>query len=193
MMNTTKPVKALTEDQVTKLLNYAALDILPAYWLIYFLVNTGLRIGEAVHITWKDLIFVESSCPALTIKAEWTKTKTARTIPLSRGLLEARDNWSKVCGSAQEFWPCLDFPVLPGHRKEGYTIRRIQQIVQNIGKESLGMRVTPHMLRHTFATRLMRVADIRTVQLILGHVSITSTQIYLNPSLNDLKAAVDKI
>lgn len=193
MMNPIKPVKALTEDQIIKLLNYAGLDTLPAYWLIYFLLNTGLRVGEAIHITWRDLIFVESSCPALQVKAEWTKTRTARTIPLSRGLLEARSNWSKVCGSAQEYWPCLDYPVLPGHKKEGYSIRRIQQIIQHVGKASLGMKITPHMLRHTFATRLLKVSDIRTVQLILGHVSITSTQIYLNPSLNDLKAAVDKL
>lgn len=193
MMNTVKPIKALTEDQVTMLLKYAGLDGVPYYWLIYFLLNTGLRVGEAVNVTWRDLIFIENSCPALTVKAEWTKTGTTRTVPLSRGLLEARDNWSKVCGSAQEYWPCLDYPILPGHKKEGYSIRAIQRITQHLGEMSLKMRVTPHMLRHTFATRLMKVSDIRTVQLILGHVSITSTQIYLNPSLNDLKAAVDKL
>lgn len=193
MMDTVKPIRALTEDQITMLLKYAGLERAPYYFLVYFLVNTGLRIGEAVHVTWQDLLDPDKPRAFLEVKAEWTKTKTPRSIPLSSGLMKAIDDWFRYCHSTMTYWPCLDYPVLPGPIKEGYSIRAIQRIIKHLGEKSLGIRVTPHMLRHTFATRLMKVSDIRTVQLILGHVSITSTQIYLNPSLSDLKAAVDKI
>ena len=152
-----------------------------------------MRVGEAINVTWQDLIGQDNGRTSLEVKAEWTKTNEARTIPLSNSLIKAIGDWFKYCGASREFWPCLDYPALPGYKKEGYSIRAIQRLIHRLGKESLGIRVTPHMLRHTFATRLMKVSDIRTVQLILGHTSITSTQIYLNPSLNDLKAAVDKL
>ncbi|GAH69734.1 unnamed protein product, partial [marine sediment metagenome] len=48
----------------------------------------------------------------------------------------------------------------------------------------------PHMLRHTFASKLMRVTSMRTVQELLGHSSITSTQIYTHPNEDDKKKAI---
>jgi integrase/recombinase XerD len=66
-------------------------------------------------------------------------------------------------------------------------IRRAEKII------GLRKRINPHMIRHTFATHLLKGgADIREVQLLLGHESIGSTEIYLNLSSSHLKKAYEK-
>lgn len=187
------PIRSLTEEQVALLLKFAGMERPPFYWLVFFLLSTGLRVGEAVHVRWTDLLDGTTVKEVLHLKPQFTKTNKGRDIPLSAALRVKIADWAKYCGAGSDYWKCLEFPVLPGYKRHGYSVRRIEQIVRELGGISLSTRVTPHMLRHTFATRLMKVSDIRTVQTILGHVSITSTQIYLNPSMNDLKAAVDRL
>ncbi len=193
MLTTKTPIRSLTEEQVSTLLKFAGLDGVPYYFLVFFLLNTGLRVGEAVHVTWRDVLTPDGVKDSLEVLAGWTKRKQARTIPLSKSLQEAILNWRKYCYSSVSYWACMDFPILPGHKRKGYSVRRIEQIISYLGGASLGIRVTPHMMRHTCATRLLKVCDIRTIQLLLGHVALSSTQVYLNPSLNDIRAAVDKL
>lgn len=188
-----KPIRCLTEEQVAALLAFAQLEHPAFYWLVFFLLHTGLRVGEAVHVTWKDILEVDKTCPVLLVKSDWTKTKQERKIPLSLKLTVAADQFATICGSTMLFSYWMDRPIFPGNRKEGWTIRKIQRVIQVLGKRSLDITLTPHMLRHTFATRLLKVTDIRTVQMLLGHISITSTQIYLHPGLHEMKAAVDKL
>jgi integrase/recombinase XerD len=59
-----------------------------------------------------------------------------------------------------------------------------------MSEDHCGIRITPHMLRHTFATRMMATASASTVQLLLGHKRLSSTQIYLHPTLKHCIDAV---
>jgi integrase len=52
--------------------------------------------------------------------------------------------------------------------------------------------VTPHSLRHTFATRLLKVSSTRLVQLALGHKSITTTELYTHPTVDEIELAMAK-
>jgi Site-specific recombinase XerD len=70
----------------------------------------------------------------------------------------------------------------------------VERIIRKLAK-SAGMdkKVTPHVLRHTFATSLLRNgADIRIIQVLLGHSSISTTQIYTHVDNNDLRKSYEK-
>ncbi len=74
------------------------------------------------------------------------------------------------------------------------TPRGVQQRLEKIG-DAADVKVTPHILRHTFATRLLREAqvDIVTTSNLMGHENITTTTIYTQPTEADLEKAVAKL
>ena len=73
-------------------------------------------------------------------------------------------------------------------------VRAIQMQLAVLGKAA-GVEVTPHVLRHTFATRLLReaCADLVTVASLIGHASIATTQIYTQPGEADRIKAAEKL
>ncbi len=81
-----------------------------------------------------------------------------------------------------------------GRDSEGLTPRSVQRIVESYARAAgITKRITPHTLRHTFATDLLRNgADIRSVQTMLGHSSITTTQIYTHVTDQRLREIYDK-
>jgi len=97
--------------------------------------------------------------------------------------------WSNFCLPAVFFNTFHVFQVPNTNRC--ITTRQIENIVLAASMKSLGRPLNPHMLRHTFASKLLRVTNIRTVQILLGHSCITSTQIYTHPNEDDKKKAID--
>ena len=79
--------------------------------------------------------------------------------------------------------------VLISERGKRYNERTIQQIIKNAtNKADIKKKVTPHTLRHSFATHLLEAgADIRYIQQLLGHKSLRTTQIYTRVANKDIK------
>jgi site-specific recombinase XerD len=77
------------------------------------------------------------------------------------------------------------------HRK--LSPRDFQRIVSTASYTTIGRSIHPHILRHTFATRLLAVSNLRIVQKVLGHKNIQTTQIYTHPSSNDISDAINKL
>jgi len=79
--------------------------------------------------------------------------------------------------------------VFRSQRRRKYNRRTIQQIVKNAGKKSgIKKKVTPHILRHSFATHLLEAgADIRYIQQLLEHKSLRTTQIYTHVVSKNIK------
>lgn len=162
------------------------------YTMALTMLEAGLRVGELVRLRIPTLWFNSGPVTSIIIPAHISKSKKERSVPVSSRLANAltqmaSDVWpSKIISSSwYAFYKKLC--VVP------LTTRQVERIINAAGMKSLGRPVNPHMLRHTFATKLMRVTDIRTVQEMLGHSSVISTQIYTHPDEQDKRDAVDKM
>lgn len=89
--------------------------------------------------------------------------------------------------------PGLDWSLWPGNSQKKWTTRYLQEKTREAGLKAIGRIVTPHMLRHTYATALLKGSNTRVVQIALGHVSLRSTQIYTHPSSDEIEEATSKL
>lgn len=146
----------------------------------------GARVAEAVALDLDDLPTTQRR-RRLTIRG---KGRRNRSVPVHPELADALDAWLAV----RQGWPGADTnPALFLNRAgERMSTRTADEIVGSIAAAAgLADLVTPHMLRHTFATDIIRTGtDIVTVAELLGHASLESTRIYTLPTDDDLDAAV---
>lgn len=137
--------------------------------LLLLLYGAGLRIGEALALTGAILPLGET----LAVTGKRAKT---RIVPLLPQVRAAIDDYA-----AQTPWPVgRDEPLFRGARGGPLSPAVVRRSVRAArGRLGLGERTTPHALRHSFATHLLgRGADLRSLQELLGHASLSSTQIY---------------
>jgi len=143
--------------------------------------SCGLRISELSTLPMKDMNLAESE---LRIRGKGAKVRLA---PIGTRAIERVQAWLEVRGSYKPRSLSLFVST------RGSMINRvgIWRIVKRYAREAGIMQtVTPHMLRHSFATHLLdHGADLRSVQEMLGHSSITTTQIYTHVSTGRLAQA----
>jgi integrase/recombinase XerD len=191
--------KTLTTDECHRLLN--ALQITDGtpkqvrrgirnYTLALVMLDAGLRVSETIGLEVRDLIFNNAAVTSLIVRPEIAKNNHERTIPISARLSEAItqtnvSHWSGGPANTQHK------AFASGRGDKSLTRRQVYKIISSAAMAAIGRSVNPHVLRHTFASRLMRVTNARTVQELLGHSSITSTQIYMHPNNDDLKSAIE--
>lgn len=172
----------------------AAFDLRPhplpiAAWLM---LEAGLRVGEVVRLAWCDLVHNEDPKAAILIDASISKNGRHRTIPITRTLASKID--SALYSHPQKHWLTPAHGVIAKALNSAVlSVRTIERQVHKVGSDALGIHLTPHMLRHTFATRLLRVTDLRTVQEALGHARVSSTQIYTHVNIDDLTQGMSRI
>jgi len=149
----------------------------------------GTRLSETVNVCWSDLTHLGEPKNALVIDKDMSKTGRLRTIPIGPALQhDVRDAWLNWA-QPQHLHICHSI-ACRNHSGIPMSNRQIERRVEHIGKNALGRRLTPHMLRHTFATRLLKVTNIRAVQDMLGHQRLTTTQIYTHPDQDQLRQAI---
>jgi len=194
-------VKTLTPDECQELLNYLGRDPrapsgsrqrLRNKCAVIFLLNTGLRVSEFCQLRISDLVFQGRSVRSLTVRAEIAKNGREREIPLNLRAGEAVDSMNRFLWIREHRAPDLYAWQLADTSKPA-SPRLFQTILKKAGFDCLGKRVTPHMLRHTFATRAIKKTDSRVVQKLLGHANLQTTQVYTHPDSDDLQRAVDSI
>lgn len=131
----------------------------------------GLRISEALSLTPAD--FSDKNATSIYVTGKGGKT---RLIPVIPAVHEAIDDYLSCC----PFILPPDQPLFRGVRGGKLQRAIVERAVQQL-RASLGLpdSVTPHALRHSFATHLLsRGGDLRTIQELLGHASLSTTQIY---------------
>jgi len=160
--------------------------------LCCLMLYAGLRVSEAVKLIISDVHNPDFPITTLTIRKEIAKKQHERHIPINHALARAIEMYKRklflgnILLSTDFLFPAKS----PGKH---LTVRQVQRIVEHHSVLSLSRKIHPHALRHTFATRLMRVTNIRVVQELLGHKNLSSTQIYTHPNSDDLRLAVSAI
>lgn len=162
------------------------------YCMALLMLDAGLRVGEVVKLKIDDLYFRNEPHYQLRITEDIAKNKTERIVPLSNRIRKAIEAmqvqvWSRTnlgLGS---------FAFYQTNAYHSLTTRQVERIIRNAAMKSLGHPVHPHVLRHTFASRLMRTTNARIVQELLGHKHMSTTQIYTHPNQEDLKNAIESL
>jgi integrase/recombinase XerC len=137
--------------------------------VLLLLYGSGLRVAEALGLTGAALPLGE----ALTVMGKRNKT---RVVPLLAPVREAIEHYVQLC----PYRLSKEEPLFRGARGGPLNGEMIRRVVRG-ARVRLGLtdRTTPHALRHSFATHLLgRGADLRSIQELLGHASLSSTQIY---------------
>lgn len=162
------------------------------YTIACLMVEAGLRVGEVVKLRWYNLYFNCEPVKSIIIPADIAKNKKERTIPVSTRLSDAL---SEYAGYYETFVGIFvaRFAFFATDPDRPLTTRQVERFIRKAAEKALGRPVHPHVLRHTFGTRLMRVTNARVVQELLGHESMTSTQIYMSPNEDDKQTAIDAV
>lgn len=180
----------LEKDEVEQLLALKAnpknLSELRDIAILHLLFSTGLRVSELAKLTKED---ISSKRQEISITGKGGKSRVVFLSPLA---IETMQHYIQA---RQDINPHL---FVSHHRKNNQvdplTPRSIQRIIKKLGKKAgIVKKITPHILRHSFATDLLiNGADLRSVQSLLGHSSITTTQIYTHLTDKHLKEVHDK-
>lgn len=154
------------------------------------MLETGIRVSELCQLIVSDILYCENPVENLIIRSEIAKGKKERQIPISTKLCMAISEmnakvWSVSVSSNYGFLFYSISPSIP------LTTRTVERVIKRAGRDGPGIAVNPHMLRHTFATRICRKASTAIVQELLGHAALSSTQVYLHPNSDDLTKAIN--
>jgi integrase/recombinase XerD len=151
--------------------------------LLEFAYATGVRVSELVGLTLQDILFEEG------VARVFGKGAKERLVPVGRRALGA------VALYAREIRPTLDRGVGRGAlflNARGGALSRVGAwgVIKKMAKRAgITKRVTPHTLRHTFATHLLEGgADLRAVQEMLGHADLSTTQLYTHVDRDYLRS-----
>ena len=185
----------LTVDEVFSLLEepgendtFAKRDIA----IMEFMYSTGMRVSELVSRNINDLDF-ETGMVRVTGKG-----RKERVVPFGTAAVEALRLYFSLRSELIQLRILRGNPpekdaLFLNSRGSRITARSIERIVKDYGlRAGITVDVTPHALRHSFATHLLEMgADLRTVQELLGHVSLSTTQMYTHLNVDHLSKVYD--
>jgi len=183
------PVEPLTGRELGRLLAAVEGD----RWLdkrntaiIVLMARAGLRVGKVVALDLEDVELNQRSGWALIRRGKGMKE---RRVPLS---LEARRALAAYLEMRPEWAGEPLFVTKTGQRM---VARDVQRMVTDAARRAgLARQVTPHTLRHTFATRFLRKGgDLATLRALLGHASIATTSRYLHPDAARVQEMVEEL
>lgn len=181
--------KTLSVDQLSQLLdgNISSDDPLQLRDLAMFelLYSSGLRLSELTGLELKSL---DLQTGQVRVVGKGQKT---RDLPIGSKAISALKQW---LGIREGLVSEGEQAVFVGRRGQGMGVRAVELRLKRWARlKGLGVEVSPHMLRHSFATHLLESSgDLRAVQELLGHADISTTQIYTHLDFQHLARVYDK-
>lgn len=169
----------LSRSEASRLLGQAETDIRKLA-IVSTLIYTGMRVGELCALDTDDLDLEENI-----ISIRSGKGDKGRIVVMPEECADTLKSYLKYRGKLVPPTKAL----FVSNKRSRYDASSIERIVRDLSKSAdINKKVTPHVLRHTFATSIMRNGgDIRFIQEILGHSSVATTQIYTHIDENTLK------
>ena len=174
-------LKAQDESSVLSLRNRAMLEIF---------YSSGLRLSELAGL---DLIDLDFNQKLVKVRG---KGRKERIVPVGGPALKAVQEYLGKIGEIRKdtSGDIVKKPLFLNARGERITTRSIARIVNELtSKSGIGRKISPHALRHSFATHLLNAgADLRSIQELLGHESLSTTQKYTAVNINRMMEIYDK-
>ena len=165
--------QVLSQEEVKKILEFS--ETLKSKLMMSMLYSSGLRVSELVNLKKNDLDLKE--------KMGWVrkgKGNKDRIFSISESL----------CTELKLYFDKHPENIYLFSKDKPLTTRNIQKIIQKIAKNAgIQKKVTPHTLRHSFATHLLESGtDIRVIQVLLGHSNLSTTQLYAHVSQETIRS-----
>ncbi len=168
--------------------------------VLELLYGTGMRLSELVECTIAQCNFMQGTVTVLGKRnkqrllplggkaAEYLKIYLQKRFGVPESLWSSREGLYGFLGES------VDEPLIAGRGKDPVSRRTVQRIVLKYLEHAAALsRMSPHVLRHTFATHLLDAgADLRAVQELLGHASLSTTQIYTHVTTERLREVYEK-
>jgi len=181
---TKRPPKSLTEQELYRIRRAVCKAGNPRDIAVFeLLANAGLRVSELCSLEIEDVVLSERK-GKLAVRGKGNKY---REVPLNVQVRKAIRQYLEVR-------PLSDSNRLILGERGPMTPSGVYRLLRKYA-DAVGVHVSPHMLRHTFATRLLREAgaDLVTVKELLGHQNVNTTAMYTKPSAQDMADAVDRL
>jgi integrase/recombinase XerC len=177
--------EVLTPEDVEQLLNFKPSSLIEIRDLaiVEMMYSSGLRVSETVNINVTDF---EEGMSFLRVLGKGSKT---RLVPIGRFAISAINNWLSERDKIVSNTDAL-FLNSKGTR---LTVRSVQLRLKKMALKQGLPPIHPHMLRHSFATHMLESSgDLRTIQELLGHSSLSTTQIYTKLDYQHLAKIYDQ-
>lgn len=154
--------------------------------LLETLYSTGVRVSELVGLNRENVDFIGG------VLKVYGKGKKERLVPIGDKALKAIRNYMERLNMQELKDKRAVFLNKSWKRVTDRAVRRV--VDKYIHKTSIHQNVSPHTLRHSFATHMLdRGADLRSVQELLGHANLSTTQIYTHLTTDRIKAIYEKV
>jgi integrase/recombinase XerC len=149
--------------------------------LLELLYSSGLRVSELCALRWSDLDLEDC---LVTVFGKGSKT---RVVPVGSHAVKALAEWRQAAAGGP------GTPVFPGRAGKPISTRAVQLRLRQLAQQQgIWKRVYPHLLRHSFASHMLESSgDLRSVQELLGHADIATTQIYTHLDFQRLATVYD--
>lgn len=189
LLKTPKPLPVYFEkDQINDYLNEPAdvndFEEMRDKLVIDLLYSAGLRESELIGLKESSVDYASGTLKVL------GKRNKERIIPLSKKMMERIGRY--VEKKNQNFQNLSPWLIVTGKGKQSYP-KLIFRIVDKELKALSASKKSPHVLRHTFATHMLNNgADLNTIKELLGHASLSATQVYTHNSIEQLKSIYSK-
>jgi len=172
---------ALTRDEMARLIEYnypQNLKGLRDRAIIEMLYSSGVRVGELISLKIKDMDFKGKTVNVL------GKGKKERLLPVTSQAIDSIENYLMKRPGGEE----KDSIIFCNLKGEPLTERGVQYIIDMLARNcGIYRKITPHMLRHSFATHFLENGmNLRYLQALLGHSNLSTTEIYTHLSIEEL-------